>query len=94
MCVEVVAGQGKMLIEGASVVSIHIMTMCVEAQMRRGFTFPYILVLSTEDAVAEIDYIAALTVQAMEDFQFLPGNIAFESFGRDDNLAAFILCGA
>ena len=69
-----------MLIEGASIVPIYIVTMCVEAQMRRGFAFPDILVHSAEDAVAEVDYIAALTVQAMEDFQFLPSIIAYEGF--------------
>ena len=70
-----------MLIEGASVISIHVVAVCVKAQMRRGFAFPDVLVFLAQDAVAKIDNIAALTVQAMEDFQFLPSIIAFEGFG-------------
>ena len=83
-----------MLIEGASVIAIHVVAMCVEAQMRRGFAFPDILVLHAQYAVAKVDNIAALTVQAVEDFQFLPRVIASKGFGRDDDLTAFVLCGA
>ena len=62
MCVKIVAREGKMLIKGASIVSIHIMTMCVEAQMRWGFAFPDILISSAEYAVAEVYYVAAFTI--------------------------------
>ena len=63
MCIKIVAREGEMFIEGASIVSIDIMPMCVEAQVRRGFAFPYVLVLLAEYAMPEVYNVAAFAIQ-------------------------------
>ena len=63
MFIKIVAREGEMFIEGASIVSIDIMPMCVEAQVRRGFAFPYVLVLFAEYAMPEVYDVAAFAIQ-------------------------------
>ena len=67
MFIKIVAREGEMFIEGASIVSIDIMPMCVKAQMRGGFAFPNVLILLAEYAVPEVYYVATFAIQAVED---------------------------
>ena len=65
MFIKIVAREGEMFIEGASIVSIDIMPMCVEAQVRGGFAFPYILILPAECAVPQVYNVSAFAIQVV-----------------------------
>ena len=89
--VEVVAREGKVVVECASFWVIHVEAMRVNTQVNWWFAFAYVLRSWAKCAVAQVNYVSAAAVEAMEDVKGFPCGFAGEGFCRVEVPATEVL---